>query len=117
VNQIQFSAMEYRRGLLEAGRRHGVTAEAYSPLGTGRHLGNKQVKQIATRLSRTPAQVLLRWCLQHGVPVIPKSTHRERIAENAQIFDFTLSDEDMAALNALDKTRGTDRALERTWWR
>jgi Aldo/keto reductases, related to diketogulonate reductase len=109
--------MEYRRGLLEACRRHGVLPEAYSPLGTGRHLGDKQVKQIASRLSRTPAQVLLRWCLQHGVPVIPKSTHRERIAENAQVFDFTLSDEDMAALGALDKTRGTDRALERTWWR
>jgi diketogulonate reductase-like aldo/keto reductase len=117
VNQIQFSAMEYRRGLLEACRRHGVTLEAYSPLGTGRHLGNKRVAQIAARLGRTPAQVLLRWCLQHGVPVIPKSTHRERIAENAQVFDFTLSDEDMATLDALDKTRGTDRALERTWWR
>ena len=117
VNQIQFSAMEYRRGLLEAGRRHGIVSEAYSPLGTGRHLGNKRVSEIATRVDRTPAQVLLRWCLQHGVPVIPKSTHRERIAENAQVFDFTLSDEDMAALDALDKTRGTDRALERTWWR
>ena len=117
VNQIQFSAMEYRRGLLEACRRHGVTLEAYSPLGTGRHLGNKRVSEIASRLGRTPAQVLLRWCLQHGVPVIPKSTHRERIAENAQVFDFTLSDEDMATLDALDKTRGTDRALERTWWR
>jgi len=117
VNQIQFSAMEYRRGLLEACRRHGVTLEAYSPLGTGRHLGNKRVSQIAARLERTPAQVLLRWCLQHGVPVIPKSTHRERIAENAQVFDFTLSDDDMAALDSLDKTRGTDRALERTWWR
>jgi diketogulonate reductase-like aldo/keto reductase len=117
VNQIQFSAVEYRRGLLEACRRHGITLEAYSPLGTGRHLGNKRVAQIAARLERTPAQVLLRWCLQHGVPVIPKSTHRERIAENAQIFDFTLSDEDMATLDALDKTRGTDRALERNWWR
>jgi len=117
VNQIQFSAMEYRRGLLEACRRHGVTAEAYSPLGTGRHLGNKRVREIAARAGRTPAQVLLRWCLQHGVPVIPKSTHRERIAENAQVFDFTLSDEDMATLDALDKTRGTDRALERSWWR
>ena len=117
ANQIQFSAVEYRRGLLEACRRHGIVPEAYSPLGTGRHLRSKQVSKIAERAGRTPAQVLLRWCLQHGVPVIPKSTHRERIAENAQIFDFTLSDEDMAALDALDKTRGADRALENKWWR
>jgi diketogulonate reductase-like aldo/keto reductase len=116
VNQIQFSAMEYRRGLLTACREHGITPEAYSPLGTGRHLKNKQVTAIADRAGRTPAQVLLRWCVQHGVPVIPKSTHRERIAENAQIFDFTLPDDDMAALDALDKTHGTDRALERGWW-
>ena len=117
VDQIQFSAMEYRRGLVEASRRHGTVAEAYSPLGTGRHLTNRQVSEIAARVGRTPAQVLLRWCLQHGVPIIPKSTHRERIAENSQVFDFTLSDQDMAALDALDQTRGTDRALESTWWR
>jgi diketogulonate reductase-like aldo/keto reductase len=60
--------------------------------------------------------VLLRWCLQREVPVITKSTHRERIEENAQIFDFTLSDEDMAELDALDETGGTDQALERKWW-
>jgi diketogulonate reductase-like aldo/keto reductase len=64
----------------------------------------------------TPAQVLLRWCLQHDVVVIPKSTHRERIRENAQIFDFALSGEDMAELDGLDKTKGTDRAFERRWW-
>ncbi len=61
--------------------------------------------------------MLLRWCVQRGVPVIPKSTHRERIAENSQIFDFTLSEADMAALDALDQTGGSDRALQRTWWR
>jgi diketogulonate reductase-like aldo/keto reductase len=116
VNQIQFSAVHHRGGLLDACVRHGIVLEAYSPLGTGRHLGNKRVAEIAARVGRTPAQVLLRWCLQHDVPVIPKSTHRERIAENSQIFDFTLSDQDMAALDALDQTRGTDRALERTWW-
>ncbi len=60
--------------------------------------------------------MLIRWCLQHGLPVIPKSTHRERIAENAGVFDFTLSDADMAALDALDQTGGTDRAREGAWW-
>jgi 2,5-diketo-D-gluconate reductase A len=117
VNQIQFSAMEYRRGLVDACRRHDVVPEAYSPLGTGRHLTNRRVAEIAARVGRTPAQVLLRWCLQHGIPIIPKSTHRERIAENSQVFDFTLSDEDMAALDALDHTNGTNRALESIWWR
>jgi 2,5-diketo-D-gluconate reductase A len=116
VNQIQFSAVEYRRGLLDACHRHNIVLEAYSPLGTGKHLRNKRVAEIAARVSRTPAQVLLRWCLQHGVPIIPKSTHRERIAENAQVFDFTLSDEDMATLDGLDKTHGSDRAVERVWW-
>ena len=116
VNQIQFSAVHYRRGLLDACLSGGVVLEAYSPLGTGRHLSSKRVTEIAARAGKTPAQVLLRWCLQHGVPVIPKSTHRDRIAENAQIFDFTLTEQDMAELDALDRTGGADRALERGWW-
>jgi 2,5-diketo-D-gluconate reductase A len=117
VDQIQFSALEYRRGLVDACRRHDIVPEAYSPLGTGRHLTNRLVTEIAARAGRTPAQVLLRWCVQHGIPIIPKSTHRARIEENSQIFDFTLSDQDMTALDALDRTHGTDRALESTWWR
>jgi 2,5-diketo-D-gluconate reductase A len=116
VDQVQFSSLNYRRGLLDACRRQNVALEAYSPLGTGRHLTNATVNRVAQRVGRTPAQVLLRWCLQHDVPVISKSTHRERIRENAQIFDFTLSDQDMAELDALDQTKGTDRALERPWW-
>jgi 2,5-diketo-D-gluconate reductase A len=116
VNQVQFSAPEYRRALLGACAQRGVALEAYSPLGTGRHLSSATVKRVAERAGRTPAQVLLRWCLQHDVPVIPKSTRRERISSNAQIFDFALTAEDMAELDALDRTRGTDRALESTWW-
>jgi 2,5-diketo-D-gluconate reductase A len=116
VNQVQFSSLEYRRGLLDACQRLGIALEAYSPLGTGRHLANPVVTEVAARAGRTPAQVLLRWCLQHGVPVIPKSTHRERIEENAQIFDFTLPEKDMAALDALDTTGGTAKALEGDWW-
>jgi diketogulonate reductase-like aldo/keto reductase len=116
VNQVQFSPFKYRRALLEECLRHGIALEAYSPLGTGRHLSDQTVNRIAQSAGRTPAQVLLRWCLQHNIPVISKSTHRERIAENAQIFDFTLSDEDMAELDSLDETGGSERALERKWW-
>jgi 2,5-diketo-D-gluconate reductase A len=116
VDQVQFSPFVYRRALLETCEQRGVAVEAYSPLGTGRHLSDPTVQSVAARVGRTPAQVLLRWCIQRGVPVIPKSTHRERIEENAQIFDFTLSDQDMAELDALDQTGGTGRALEGKWW-
>ena len=117
VDQVQFSPFENRRALLEACERRSVVLEAYSPLGTGRHLSEETVTRIAEAAGRTPAQVLLRWCVQREIPVIPKSTHRERIEENAQIFDFTLSDEDMAALDLLDRSRGTGVAMERKWWR
>ncbi len=70
----------------------------------------------AQRHGRTPAQVLLRWCIERGIPAIPKSTHRERLAENAELFDFALSVEDIATLDALDHTGGTDPALEHKWW-
>jgi diketogulonate reductase-like aldo/keto reductase len=117
VNQVRFSPLDYRRALLDACRQRGVLAEAYSPLGTGRHLDDMTVKRVAQRAGRTPAQVLLRWCLQRDLLVIPKSVHHERIRENAQIFDFTLSPQDMAELDALDRTKGTDRAYERNVWR
>jgi diketogulonate reductase-like aldo/keto reductase len=116
VNQVQFSPFEYRRALLEGCEERGVVLEAYSPLGTGRHLSDDRVQEIADRLGRTSAQVLVRWCLQRQLVVLPKSTRRERIVENAQVFDFTLSDEDMAALDSLDTTGGTDRARESKWW-
>jgi diketogulonate reductase-like aldo/keto reductase len=117
VNQVQFSPVYYRRALLDACRQRGVLVEAYSSLGTGRHLNHPTVQRVAQRAGRTPAQVLLRWCLQHDLLVIPKSVHRERISENAQIFDFTLSVRDMAELDALDRTGGTGRARERNVWR
>jgi 2,5-diketo-D-gluconate reductase A len=116
VNQVQFSPFEFRAGLLEDCERRGIALEAYSPLGTGGHLDDPTVTEIAERLERTPAQVLIRWCLERRIPVIPKSTHRDRIEENGQVFDFTLPDEDMAALDALDRTGGATAARERKWW-
>lgn len=116
VDQIRFNPFDDRRRLLEHAGERGIAIEAYSPLGTGRHLGDPTVGAIAERLGRTPAQVLIRWCLQRGTIVLPKSTHRERIEENAQVFDFELSDQDMAELDALDQTGGAAAALESKWW-
>jgi diketogulonate reductase-like aldo/keto reductase len=113
VNQVQFSPFEYRRRLLEACEEREVALEAYSPLGTGRHLGDPEVARIAQRTGHTPAQVLIRWCLQRDTIVIPKSAHRERIAENGEVFDLDLSEDEMRSLDALDRTGGTGRARGR----
>jgi len=110
VNQVQFSPFEYRRALLDGAVRHQIVVEAYSPLGTGRHLADRRVSEVASRVGRSPAQVLLRWCLQRDTVVLPKSSHRDRIEENAQIFDFDPSDADMADLDRLDRTGGTGEA-------
>jgi diketogulonate reductase-like aldo/keto reductase len=116
VNQVQFSPFEYRRGLLKGCQERGLAIEAYSPLGTGRHVRDRELARVAERTGRTPAQVLLRWCIQRGTIVLPKSVHRERIEENARVFDLTLSDEDMRALDAFDRTGGTEEAREQKWW-
>jgi diketogulonate reductase-like aldo/keto reductase len=117
VNQVQFSPYEYRRGLLDWSSEHRIVLEAYSPLGTGRHLDGEAVSQIAERHGRTPAQVLIRWCIERDIPVLPKSVHRERIAENGAVFDFALSAEEIAELDALDRTSATQHARESKWWR
>jgi 2,5-diketo-D-gluconate reductase A len=116
VDQVQLSPFSSRAKLLAAGARLGMRFEAYSPLGTGRHLTDRTVGEIAAEVDRSPAQVLLRWCIQRGLIVITKSTHKERIAENAAIFDFELSKADMVGLHALDRTDGTESAQERKWW-
>ena len=116
VNQVQFNPFKYRAGLLQHCAEHGIALEAYSPLGTGKHLEDPTVGKIADRLGRTPAQILIRWCLQRDVIVLPKSTHKERIESNADVFGFELSEEDMATLDGLDETGGTDQAQETKWW-
>ena len=88
VDQVQLSPFEYRRGLLDEAHQRNIVVEAYSPLGTGRHLANQTVQHIAASLGRTPAQALLRWCVQRDLVVITKSTHRERIEEKRAHFRF-----------------------------
>jgi methylglyoxal/glyoxal reductase len=116
VNQVLFNPLAYRRRLLEDCEHRGIVLEAYSPLGTGRHLEDPTVKAIAGEHQRTPAQVLLRWAIQRKIPVLSKSTNRDRIEANRQIFDFELSKDEMTALDGLDRTNGTDQAHEHRWW-
>jgi 2,5-diketo-D-gluconate reductase A len=110
VDQVLFSPFHFRRRLLERCEQQGVVLEAYSPLERGRAIDDPVVGEIARRLERTPAQVLLRWGVQHGAVVIPKSAGRDRIRENAAIFDFTIPLGDMLKLDALDRTGGTGSA-------
>ena len=110
VNQVHFSPLHYRRRLLEACNSLGVVLESYSPLEQGRVIDDSTIGAIARRVERTPAQVLLRWGVQRGTVVIPKSSRRERILENAQIFDFELGEDEMRTLDALDRTGGTGHA-------
>jgi diketogulonate reductase-like aldo/keto reductase len=118
VNQIQFSPFEYRAGLVAACEESNIVAQAYSPLGTGRHLDDPAVARIAEATGHTPAQVLIRWAIQKGLSVIPKSTHQDRIIENFNVFDFELDDAAMADLDALDTTHRTADALSSggKWW-
>ncbi|MFX0093575.1 MAG: aldo/keto reductase, partial [Candidatus Hodarchaeota archaeon] len=103
VNQVEFSPYLFQRDLLEFCRSHGIQLEAYSPLTKGRKLKDPQLVSIASKYSRTPAQILIRWVLQHEVIVIPKSTNRDRIYENANIFDFDITSKDMDLLNSFDE--------------
>lgn len=110
VNQVQFSPYHYRSRLLEYCREQNIAFEAYSPLARGQGLHDPTITAIAERLDRTPAQVMLRWAIQHGAIVIPKSSRQDRIRSNAQLFDFQLADTDIRALDALDRTNGAARA-------
>ena len=104
VNQIELHPFLVQEELRAFDAEHGIATEAWSPLAKGGELlGNRTVTAIAERLGRTPAQVVLRWHIQLGNVVIPKSVTPLRIVENLALFDFELSAEDVAALSALDK--------------
>jgi diketogulonate reductase-like aldo/keto reductase len=109
VNQVEFHPFLYQRQLLEYCRGKGIALEAYSPLTKGQKLVDPTLVQLAQKYQRTPAQILIRWGLQHGLIVIPKSVRRERIEENANVFDFEISTSDMRVLD------GLDRGLRTAW--
>jgi len=100
VNQIEWSPLLYDAETVADHQRRGIVLEGYSAL-RGGTLDHPVIKGIADRLGRTTAQVIIRWHLQHGIVVIPKSSHPERIRSNADVAGFTLTDDDMATLDGL----------------
>ena len=103
VNQVEFHPFLYQKELLEFCREQQIQPEAYSPLARGRRLTHRVIIEIAAKYNRTPAQILIRWSLQHGLVVIPKSVRPDRIRENAAVFDFDLKRDDMDRLDSLDE--------------
>ncbi len=103
VNQIELHPYFLNEDVRSYGEEHGIATEAWSPIAQGGVLEDSTITEIAERVGRTPAQVVLRWHIQRDNIVFPKSVTPERIRENFELFDFELSDEDVAAIDSLDK--------------
>jgi methylglyoxal/glyoxal reductase len=107
VNQVEFHPFLYQKELLEFCDKNTIQLEAYSPLTRGYRLNHSTILAVAKKYGKTPAQVLIRWSLQHGLVVIPKSIHEDRTRENSQVFDFQIRPEDMKLLNSLNENLQT----------
>ena len=115
VNQIQLNPWVTREAEREYHHQHGIATESWAPIGKGGGLlGDPVIAKVADARDRTPAQVVLRWHLQLGLIPIPKTARRERLAPNLDIFDFSLSDDEMRALSTLDKGKRVAVDSDRT---
>jgi 2,5-diketo-D-gluconate reductase A len=102
INQIELHPLLNQAELRAVNAEYGIVTEAYGPLGVGRLLDNPTIATVAEAQGKTPAQVLIRWSIQLGNVVIPRSANPERIKSNLAVFDFELSDDEMTTLNGLD---------------
>jgi len=106
LNQIELHPRFQQRALREAHAARGIATQSWSPLGQGQLLSEGAIAQIAAKHGKTPAQVIIRWHIDNGLVVIPKSVTPSRIAENLAVFDFRLDADDLAAIAALDSAEG-----------
>lgn len=102
VNQVEFHPLFNQPELLSYCRDNKIAVQAYAPLARGAYLHSQLLLEIGRKYQKTTAQIGLRWAVQQGISVIPKSVHKERIRENAAIFDFSLTPEEMEAITAMD---------------
>jgi 2,5-diketo-D-gluconate reductase A len=106
VNQIELHPRFQQRDKRAFHKEHGIAIESWSPLGSGRHIDAPAIAAIARKHGKSPAQVMIRWHLDEGLIVIPKSATPARIRENIAVFDFALDDADRRAIAAMDDPRG-----------
>jgi 2,5-diketo-D-gluconate reductase A len=119
VNQIELHPEFQQRDVREFHAKHDIAIESYSPLGSGAVLDNGTIAEIASKHGKMPAQVIVRWHLQQGLIVIPKSVHADRIKANLDVFGFALDDDDMATIARLDRPdgkTGDDPATNNSLW-
>lgn len=115
VDQIELHPLLTQKPLLKFNHDHQIITQAWSPLGRGAVLGEKVLQELAAKHGKSPAQIILRWHLQNGVSFIPKSVHEQRIKQNAAIYDFALSDDEMKQIDGLNKYQRTGREPELTY--
>jgi len=107
VNQIEVNPHLTNEKVRSYDVEHGIATEAWSPIARGRVLDEPAIVAIAQRVGRSPAQVTLRWHVQRGDIIFPKSVHAVRLRENLELFDFELTDDDLAAISALNRDQRT----------
>lgn len=106
VNQIYLNPSDMQEEIVEYDNAHDILTEAYSPLGTGTIFEVEELKDLAAKYNKTIAQLVLRWSLQHGFLPLPKTVTESRVSENADIFDFTIEEEDMKTIDGLKGRAG-----------
>ncbi len=114
VNQFEISPFLTRQKLVSYCQEKNIQVESYSPLARGKRWNDPVIGEMAKRYGKSPAQIMIRWALEKGFVVIPKSTHRERIIENAAVFDFSLTPEDVQRLDGLNENA---RTINPPWMR
>jgi diketogulonate reductase-like aldo/keto reductase len=107
INQVEFHPFLYQKELLEFCKNKSIQLEAFSPLTRGKRLKHPNLLEMARKHNKTPAQILVRWSLQHDLVVIPKSSHEERILENNQVFDLNIDQSDTSVLDSLNENLRT----------
>lgn len=107
VNQIEYHPGTMQAETVSYCKEHSIVVEAWSPLGSGRVLNDERLQAIAVKYGKSVAQLCIRWCLQNEILPLPKSVTPSRIANNAKVFDFVISDEDMTAINAMPAFGGS----------